>query len=78
MNSVFTDLDLNRGTISSAILRVAGSQIQESVNAEKEIGTIGEIIVTEAWRLNSIFVYHAVTPTTVQPTAMKVVLGSLQ
>lgn len=77
VNSVFADLNLNRGAISSAILRAAGSQIQESINAKKKSGSIGEIIVTVAWRLKSMLVYHAVTPTTVQLTALKVVRCSL-
>lgn len=62
MNTVFESLDLTRGAISKAILGVAGPKLQEFVSAAKANGTVGEIIITEGCMLQSMFVYHAVTP----------------
>lgn len=62
MNSVFNDLDLNRGALSRALFHAAGPQLQDFLKAQNSSGTLGEIIVTEGCRLKSMFVYHAVTP----------------
>lgn len=62
MNTVFESLDLTKGTVSKAILGVAGPKLQEFVSAAKANGTFGEIISTEGCMLQSTFVYHAVTP----------------
>lgn len=77
VNSVFSDLELNRGAISSALLRAAGPQLQDFLKADNASGTLGEIIVTEGCQLKSMFVYHAVTPPLYSAKAMQVGLCSL-
>lgn len=79
MNTVFEDLVLKRGAVSNAILGVAGPTLQQLVNAENASGNVGEIIVTEGCQLQSMFVFHAVTPhwDKGQGTAQKVVLYNL-
>lgn len=79
MNTVFEDLVLKRGAVSSAIFGVAGPKLQQLVNAENASGNVGEIIVTEGCKLQSMFVFHAVTPhwDKGQGTAQKVVLYHL-
>lgn len=62
MNTVFEELDLKRGAVSSAILGRAGPTLQQLVTAEKTKGNIGDIIVTEGCLLKSMFVFHAVSP----------------
>lgn len=77
MNSVFDDLDLNRGVLSRALLHAAGPQLQDFLKAQNASGTLGEIIVTEGCRLKSMFVYHAVTPASYNAQAEKVELCHL-
>ncbi|KAK9537952.1 hypothetical protein VZT92_005522 [Zoarces viviparus] len=62
VNTVAEDLDLNRGAVSQAILREAGSKLQQLVNANHATGNIGEVIVTEGCKLKSKQVFHAVAP----------------
>lgn len=65
MNTVFEDLDLSRAAVSKAILGVAGPKLQEFVNTEaKSQAKVndGDIVITEGGLLQSLFVYHAVTP----------------
>ncbi|KAE8299582.1 Poly [ADP-ribose] polymerase 14 [Larimichthys crocea] len=62
VNTVFEDLALNRGAVSSAIFRVAGPKLQEFVTAKNPSGTVGEVIVTEGCKLKSSQVFHVVTP----------------
>lgn len=62
MNTIFEDLALNKGAISTAILRAAGQKLQQLVNAKKTNGTIGEVIVTDGCKLKSKQVFHAVAP----------------
>ncbi|XP_031730886.1 poly(ADP-ribose) polymerase family member 14-related sequence 1 isoform X2 [Anarrhichthys ocellatus] len=62
VNILAEDLDLNRGAVSQAILREAGSKLQQSVNANHATGNIGEVIVTEGCKLKSKQVFHAVAP----------------
>lgn len=60
MNTVFEDLALNKGAVSNAILRVAGPQLQQLVNAQKTSANVGEIIVTDGCKMKSKQVFHAV------------------
>lgn len=63
MNTVFKDLDLRMGDVSKAILGVAGPKMQEFVTAEAGAKVNhGDIIITEGGLLESLFIYHAVTP----------------
>lgn len=63
VNTVFEDLDLARAAVSKAILRAAGPRLQELVTAEaKTKVNYGNIVITEGALLDSMFVYHAVTP----------------
>ncbi len=62
MNTVFEDLKLNRGAVSSAIFGVAGANLQQLVNAKNTAGNVGEVIVTDGCNLKSKQVFHAVTP----------------
>lgn len=65
VNTVFEDLDLSRAAVSKAILGVAGPKLQEFVNTEaksKAKVNDGDIVITEGCLLQSLFVYHAVTP----------------
>ncbi|XP_028289542.1 poly(ADP-ribose) polymerase family member 14-related sequence 1 [Parambassis ranga] len=62
VNTVFEDLSLNKGAISTAILRAAGQKLQQLVNAKKTNGTIGEVIVTDGCKLKSKQVFHAIAP----------------
>lgn len=75
MNTVFEDLVLKKGAVSSAIFGVAGPKLQQLVHAEKASGNVGDIIVTEGCKLKSSFVFHAVAPhwDKGQGTAQKVV-----
>ncbi|KAG8000828.1 Poly [ADP-ribose] polymerase 14 [Nibea albiflora] len=77
VNTVFEDLALNRGAVSSAIFRVAGPKLQEFVTAKNTSGAVGEIIVTEGCMLKSSQVFHAVTPhwDKGQGTAEKILSG---
>lgn len=63
MNTVFEDLDLSRAAVSKAILGVAGPKLQEFVTACGNTKVnYGDVVETEGCRLDSMFVYHAVTP----------------
>ncbi|KAM8749622.1 poly(ADP-ribose) polymerase family member 14-related sequence 1 isoform 1-T1 [Acanthopagrus schlegelii] len=77
VNTVFEDLDLNRGAVSNAIFGVAGAKLQQLVNAKNASGSVGEIIVTEGCKLKSKQVFHAVTPhwDNGQGTAEKILKG---
>lgn len=59
------DLDLRGTTVSSAILHAAGQELQKHMAAEANAKwnvANGDIIITEGGNLESLFVYHAVTP----------------
>uniref|UniRef100_A0A8C7ZG84 Poly [ADP-ribose] polymerase n=1 Tax=Oryzias sinensis TaxID=183150 RepID=A0A8C7ZG84_9TELE len=60
VNTIFSDLALNRGAVSTAILNVAGPKLQQLVTAQKATGTEGEIIITDGCNLKSQKVFHAV------------------
>ncbi|XP_044073695.1 poly(ADP-ribose) polymerase family member 14-related sequence 1 isoform X2 [Siniperca chuatsi] len=76
VNSVVEDLALNKGAVSNAILRVAGPQLQQLVNAKKASGNVGEIIVTDGCNLKSKQIFHAVAPHhRGQSTAEKILSG---
>ncbi|GLD71078.1 poly [ADP-ribose] [Lates japonicus] len=62
VNTVFEDLALNRGAVSSAILGVAGPKLQQLVTAQKASANLGEVIVTDGCKLKSKQVFHAVAP----------------
>ncbi|XP_011487521.1 poly [ADP-ribose] polymerase 14 isoform X2 [Oryzias latipes] len=60
VNTIFSDLALNKGAVSTAILNVAGPKLQQLVMAQKAAGTEGEIIITDGCNLKSQKVFHAV------------------
>ncbi|RVE58381.1 hypothetical protein OJAV_G00209100 [Oryzias javanicus] len=60
VNTVFSDLALNRGAVSNAILNAAGPKLQQLVKAQKAAGTEGEVIITDGCNLKSKKVFHAV------------------
>uniref|UniRef100_A0A8C5HA54 Poly [ADP-ribose] polymerase n=1 Tax=Gouania willdenowi TaxID=441366 RepID=A0A8C5HA54_GOUWI len=62
VNILASDLSLNKGAVSNAILHVAGSKLQDLVKASKSSGHVGEIIVTDACKLRCKQVYHAIAP----------------
>ncbi|CAI5656799.1 unnamed protein product [Oreochromis niloticus] len=62
VNTVPPDLNLDRGTVSKAILRAAGPKLQQLINAQGATGNLGEIIVTEGCQLYSKKVFHAIAP----------------
>ncbi|XP_025999849.1 poly(ADP-ribose) polymerase family member 14-related sequence 1 isoform X3 [Astatotilapia calliptera] len=62
VNTVSSDLDLNRGAVSQAILRAAGPKLQQLVDAQGATGNVGEIIITDGCQLKSKKVFHAVAP----------------
>ncbi|XP_032368806.1 poly(ADP-ribose) polymerase family member 14-related sequence 1 isoform X2 [Etheostoma spectabile] len=62
VNTVFEDLALNRGAVSSAILNMAGPELQQLVNENNATGNFGEIIVTDGCKLKSKKVFHVVAP----------------
>uniref|UniRef100_A0A3Q3M6T9 Poly [ADP-ribose] polymerase n=1 Tax=Mastacembelus armatus TaxID=205130 RepID=A0A3Q3M6T9_9TELE len=62
VNTVFEDLSLDKGAVSSAIFKVAGPKLQQLVNANNASGKVGEVIVTEGCNLKSKQVFHVVTP----------------
>lgn len=62
VNTVSSDLDLNRGAVSQAILRAAGPKLQQLVDAQGATGNDGEIIVTDGCQLKSKKVFHAIAP----------------
>uniref|UniRef100_A0A3B3CK32 Poly [ADP-ribose] polymerase n=1 Tax=Oryzias melastigma TaxID=30732 RepID=A0A3B3CK32_ORYME len=60
VNTVFSDLALNRGAVSNAILKAAGPKLQQLVTAQKAAGIEGEVIITDGCNLKSKKVFHAV------------------
>ncbi|XP_059199634.1 poly(ADP-ribose) polymerase family member 14-related sequence 1 isoform X3 [Centropristis striata] len=62
VNTVFEDLVLNKGAVSTAIFSAAGAKLQQLVNANNASGNFGDIIVTEGCKLKSKQVFHAVSP----------------
>ncbi|XP_028446175.1 poly(ADP-ribose) polymerase family member 14-related sequence 1 isoform X1 [Perca flavescens] len=62
VNTVFEDLALNRGAVSSAILAMAGPKLQQLVNPNNATGNFGEIIITDGCKLKSKKVFHVVAP----------------
>uniref|UniRef100_A0A3P9DJR0 Poly [ADP-ribose] polymerase n=1 Tax=Maylandia zebra TaxID=106582 RepID=A0A3P9DJR0_9CICH len=62
VNTVSSDLDLNTGAVSQAILRAAGPKLQQLVDAQGATGNVGEIIITDGCQLKSKKVFHAVAP----------------
>lgn len=57
---MFSDLVLNKGAVSNAILKAAGPKLQQLVTAQKAAGTEGEVIITDGCNLKSKKVFHAV------------------
>ncbi|XP_052226354.1 uncharacterized protein LOC127841517 isoform X1 [Dreissena polymorpha] len=53
VNSIWTDLDLNNGKMSSELLRLAGDELQQAVNKQKKTIAIGEFVSTEAFKLEN-------------------------
>ncbi|KAF7215051.1 poly(ADP-ribose) polymerase family member 14-related sequence 1 isoform X3 [Nothobranchius furzeri] len=62
VNTVFEDLALNKGAVSTAIFNVAGPKLQQLVSDQKSVGIPGDIIVTESCKLKSKQVFHVVAP----------------
>ena len=62
MNTVFEDLVLNKGAVSTAILRVAGPKLQQLASEQGGNANVGDVIVTDGCKLKSKQVFHAVTP----------------
>ncbi|XP_005751189.1 poly [ADP-ribose] polymerase 14-like [Pundamilia nyererei] len=62
VNSVSSDLNLDRFAVSKAILRAAGPKLQQLINAQGATGNVGEIIVTEGCQLKSKKVFHTIAP----------------
>ncbi|KAM9347764.1 protein mono-ADP-ribosyltransferase PARP14-like [Symphorus nematophorus] len=62
VNTVFEDLALNRGAVSTAILRVAGPKLQQLASEQGENANVGDVVVTQGCNLKSKQVFHAVTP----------------
>ncbi|XP_034043176.1 protein mono-ADP-ribosyltransferase PARP14-like isoform X1 [Thalassophryne amazonica] len=62
VNSISADLDLNKGNVSKAIIRVAGPKLQELINEKTTSGNVGEVIVTDGCKLRSKQVFHAIAP----------------
>ncbi|XP_056293566.1 poly(ADP-ribose) polymerase family member 14-related sequence 1 isoform X3 [Pseudoliparis swirei] len=62
VNTVAEELALNKGAVSVAILKKAGSKLQQLVNANHASGNIGDVIVTDGCKLKSKQVFHAVAP----------------
>ncbi|XP_040056587.2 poly(ADP-ribose) polymerase family member 14-related sequence 1 [Gasterosteus aculeatus] len=64
VNTVADDLVLNRGAISQAIFSEAGSKLQQLIhtNATQGSKSVGDIIATDACKLKSKKVFHAVAP----------------
>lgn len=62
MNTASSDLDLDRGAVSKAILRAAGPKLQQLIDAQDASGNFGDVIVTEGCQLNSKKVFHAIAP----------------
>ncbi|XP_029936580.1 poly(ADP-ribose) polymerase family member 14-related sequence 1 isoform X2 [Myripristis murdjan] len=62
VNSVAEDLDLRRGAVSCALFGVAGQKLQELVREKQNKANLGDIIITDACKLKSKQVFHAVAP----------------
>ncbi|XP_030642348.1 poly(ADP-ribose) polymerase family member 14-related sequence 1 [Chanos chanos] len=63
VNSVASDLALNHGAISQAILGAAGPQLQTLLNQQVTAqAKYGDVFVTDACNLKSKFVFHTVVP----------------
>uniref|UniRef100_UPI003AB08C90 poly(ADP-ribose) polymerase family member 14-related sequence 1 n=1 Tax=Centroberyx gerrardi TaxID=166262 RepID=UPI003AB08C90 len=77
VNTVAEDLVLTRGAVSNAIFGVAGPKLQELVKEKQTNGNLGDVIVTDACKLKSKKVFHAVAPhwDNGQGTAQKILNG---
>ncbi|XP_051841363.1 protein mono-ADP-ribosyltransferase PARP14 [Antechinus flavipes] len=63
VNSIPLDLHLNSGQLSGALLKKAGPELQEEINAlgKKAVKT-GSILLTRGYNLDCMFVLHVVAP----------------
>ncbi|XP_072542604.1 poly(ADP-ribose) polymerase family member 14-related sequence 1 isoform X2 [Salminus brasiliensis] len=63
VNSISSDLSLNHGAISSAILSTAGPQLQTLLNQQVTGNVnVGDVFVTTGGNLKNKLVFHAVAP----------------
>ncbi|XP_068921029.1 protein mono-ADP-ribosyltransferase PARP14-like [Petaurus breviceps papuanus] len=63
VNSIPWDLYLGRGSLSQALLGKAGPELQKEVNTfGKTSVKIGDVLLTEGYKLGCIFVFHALVP----------------
>ncbi|CAJ1078797.1 protein mono-ADP-ribosyltransferase PARP14-like isoform X3 [Xyrichtys novacula] len=62
VNTVSKDLDLTKGAVSNAILRVAGRNLQQLVWENNQSANIGDVIATAGCNLKCKEVFHAVAP----------------
>ncbi|XP_034150940.1 poly(ADP-ribose) polymerase family member 14-related sequence 1 isoform X2 [Esox lucius] len=62
VNTVGSDLALNHGAVSKAILTVAGPQLQTLVDQQAHGGRVGDVIVTAGCNLKSKQVFHTIAP----------------
>ncbi|XP_039613228.1 protein mono-ADP-ribosyltransferase PARP14-like [Polypterus senegalus] len=64
VNTIPSDLNLNSGAVSKAILAVAGSELQTLINGEAQNSTVaaGSVLRTQGCNLKCSFVLHAVAP----------------
>ncbi|KAM9851030.1 poly(ADP-ribose) polymerase family member 14-related sequence 1 [Aulostomus maculatus] len=62
VNTLGEDLDLTKGAVSNAILRVAGPQLQQLLNSKSASGKVGAVLETDGCNLKSKQVFHAIVP----------------
>ncbi|XP_074157489.1 protein mono-ADP-ribosyltransferase PARP14 isoform X2 [Sminthopsis crassicaudata] len=63
VNSIPLDLHLNSGQLSVALLKKAGPELQEELNALREMAVkTGSILRTRGYNLGCMFVLHVVAP----------------
>ncbi|XP_041119395.1 protein mono-ADP-ribosyltransferase PARP9 [Polyodon spathula] len=60
VNTVAIDLDLSKGTVSRAILRKAGSQLQHEIRKKISHTQYGDVITTKGFQMGCCFLYHTV------------------
>lgn len=61
VNTTGIDLDLSKGLVSAALLRKAGSKIQDEIKRHKHgHGSEGDVIQTAGYYLNCKAVYHTI------------------
>lgn len=58
MNTTGPELELSKGAVSNAILKVAGRGLQNEIEKYRYNRNFGDVVKTQGYNLKSRFVYH--------------------